>query len=739
MVEQEKSNNKHVILVVDDDPSMRFLMTESILQSGLCVEEAENGSQALNVFERTKPDLILMDVNMPIMDGFTACARLRQLPEGKNTTIIMVTGLDDVKSIEMAYQVGATDFITKPISWTVLKHRVMYLLRANDTLKALKQTEKRLTHAKRVANLGNWDWNLETGEIFWSDEIYTMLGYKPQEFKAKLEKMIERAPLEERKKLKQKFIEAMGATSNKKVHNLDHRINMPDGTQRSFAQQIITIVNENGKPIHMHGISQDITERKANEDRIRLLAYYDPLTRLPNRELFKEQTNRAIHTAMRHGTTLALIYLDLDQFKRINDTLGHSAGDELLKKVAITLEQSIRSSDIVGMGHNKEPGESSISRLGGDEFSILITDLTDGKHSAKIAARVIKNLSKPVLIEGHEFTISCSMGIALYPLDGKDVETLLKNADAAMYHAKDMGRNNYQFYSSEMNSHILAKIRMEAKMKIALSKKEFLVYYQPQVEAKTGRFVGAEALIRWKQPDMGLVPPNEFIPLAEETGLILPIGNFVLKTSCRQAMAFAEAGLPQLRIAVNLSEEQFKQKGFIDLLIQILHDTGMDPQFLELELTESILIKDVDDAIVTLKKIKNIGIKVAIDDFGTGYSSMNYLKQFPLDTLKIDQSFVKDIETNTQDKAITKAIIAMAKSLRLSTIAEGVETEKQYEILCDMGCDEIQGFLISKAVPAEDIVFLFNRLPVYGKNQDNIKRHLNQKNITQQHQIRTKM
>jgi diguanylate cyclase (GGDEF)-like protein len=421
----------------------------------------------------------------------------------------------------------------------------------------------------------------------------------------------------------------------------------------------------------------------------------------------------------------------LDQFKRINDTLGHSAGDELLKKVAITLEQSIRSSDILGMGLNKESGESSISRLGGDEFSILITELTDGKHSAKIADRVIKNLAMPVLIEGHEFTIACSMGIALYPLDGTDVETLLKNADAAMYHAKDMGRNNYQFYSSEMNSHILAKISMEANMKKALSKKEFLVYYQPQVEAKTGRFIGVEALIRWQQPDMGFIPPNEFIPLAEETGLIIPIGNFVLKTSCRQAMAFAETGLPQLRMAVNISGEQFKQKEFIDILSQILHDTGMNPEFLELELTETILIRDVDETIATLKKIKNTGIKVAIDDFGTGYSSMNYLKQFPLDTLKIDQSFVKDIETNIEDKAITNAIIALAKSLGLSTIAEGVETKGQYEILCNMGCDEIQGFLISKAVPAEDIVFLFNRLPVYGKAQDNIKRHLNQKNITQ--------
>ncbi|MBL0699750.1 MAG: EAL domain-containing protein [Desulfosarcina sp.] len=708
MLEKEVCKKKHIVLVVDDDEAMRFLMTESISQAGVCVEEAENGIEALKIFERTRPDLVLMDVNMPKMDGFTACTRLRQMPGGKNATIIMVTGLDDVKSIQMAYHVGATDFITKPISWPVLKQRVIYLLRAGDTVKALRKSEKRLTHAKQVAKLGNWDWDIVTGDIFWSDEIYTMLELKPGQFRPELDVFIDAVHPGERLNTKKAFLKAL--YDNNKGFNIDHKVVLADGTERTLSQQIITIRDESGKPVHMHGIMQDITEHKKAEEKIRTLAYYDPLTSLPNRELFKEHTNHAIRTAKRNGTYLALIYLDLDQFKRINDTLGHSAGDELLKKVAKTLYKSIRSSDIVGIAHNKEPDGASISRLGGDEFSILITGLTDVQNSAKVADRVIKNLSRPILIEGHEFTVSCSMGIALYPMDGKDVETLLKNADAAMYNAKERGRNNYQFYTTEMNSHILAKVSMEAKLKNALKKNEFLVYYQPQVEAATGRFIGLEALIRWQHPEMGLVQPNDFIPLSEETGLIIPIGEFVLKTACEQARTFIDSGLPRLRMAVNISGKQFKEKNLVDTLLRILCETDLDPQYLEVELTESSLINDVDKTINMLKKIKETGVKVAIDDFGTGYSSMNYLKQFPLDTLKIDYTFVKDIETNPDDVAITKAIISMAKSLGLSTIAEGVETEKQYEILCDMGCDEIQGFLISRPVPAEDIVFVLNRL-----------------------------
>jgi diguanylate cyclase (GGDEF)-like protein len=714
MLEKEECKKKHIVLVVDDDEAMRFLMTESISQAGVCVEEAKNGIEALNIFERTRPDLVLMDVNMPKMDGFTACERLRRMPEGKSTTIIMVTGLDDLKSIQMAYHVGATDFITKPISWPVLQQRVIYLLRAGDTLKALRKSEKRLTHAKQVAKLGNWDWNIVTGDIFWSDEIYTMLELEPGQFKPKLDLFINAVHPDERASIKKAFLKALH--DNHEGFNIVHKVVLADGIERTLNHQIITIRDESGKSIHMHGIMQDITEHKKAEEKIRTLAYYDPLTSLPNRELFKEHTSHAIRTAKRNGTYLALIYLDLDQFKRINDTLGHSAGDELLKKVAKTLYKSIRSFDIVGIAHKKESDRHSISRLGGDEFSILITDLTEVQNSAKVADRVIKNLSRPILIEGHEFTVSCNMGIALYPMDGKDVESLLKNADAAMYNAKERGRNNYQFYTTEMNSHILARVSMEANLKNALKKNEFSVYYQPQVEATTGRFIGLEALIRWQHPEKGLIQPNDFIPLSEETGLIIPIGEFVLKTACRQAAAFIDSGLPRLRMAVNISGKQFKEKNLVDTLLQILYETDLASQYLEVELTESSLINDVDKTIKMLKKIKNTGVKVAIDDFGTGYSSMNYLKQFPLDTLKIDYTFVKDIETNPDDVAITKAIIAMAKSLGLSTIAEGVETEKQYEILCDMGCDEIQGFLFGKPLPAEEIVSLLNKPTHFSLN-----------------------
>ncbi len=348
-----------------------------------------------------------------------------------------------------------------------------------------------------------------------------------------------------------------------------------------------------------------------------------------------------------------------------------------------------------------------MSRLGGDEFTILLRGLTKIKHAALVAKRIIKCLGLPVKVAGQELYVTGSIGIAAYPDDGEDIDTLLKNADSAMYHAKDAGRNNFKFYAKHMNEFTLSRLNMEAELKKALERNEFILYYQPQVEAATSTIVGVEALIRWEHPERGMVSPNEFVFIAEETGLIILIGEWVLRTACEQMAIWHKAGFNELRVGVNLSSLQFRQGNIVKTIKNILAATGLDPQYLELELTESIMMQDVEETIATLWKLKEMGLKLSIDDFGTGYSSMSYLKRFPLDTLKIDKSFIKDVMTDSDDAAITKATIGLAKGLGLTTIAEGVETKEQLTFLRKQGCDQIQGYFISRPVPAEKVEQLF--------------------------------
>ena len=433
----------------------------------------------------------------------------------------------------------------------------------------------------------------------------------------------------------------------------------------------------------------------AHAQRVEYLAYHDALTGLPNRTMFSKLLSQSISEARRYDRQLAVSFLDLDRFKRINDTLGHEAGDQLLQEVATRLEECVRDSD-------------TVARLGGDEFVVLLPELADGKYAATVAQKILTAVAKPFTLIGQEFRVTTSIGISVYPQDGLDEQTLTKNADIAMYQAKTEGKNNFQFYSEKLNANSLERLTLESSLRLALERKEFRIHYQAKRDIASGHVTGMEALLRWEHHDLGTVAPMRFIPIAEETGLIVPIGKWVLKDACAQNVAWQNQGLPHLVVAVNLTARQFRDEQLLSDLTSILAATGMDPHLLELEIAESLLTHDVENTLKTLTALKGIGIRIAIDDFGTGYTSLATLQRFPLDTIKIDRSFIRTVASANADTGLTDAIMAMGNSLSLTVVVQGVETREQVEFLRTHACDELQGFYFKKPLPAEEFAKLLH-------------------------------
>ncbi|MEW8487298.1 MAG: EAL domain-containing protein [Candidatus Thiodiazotropha sp.] len=477
-----------------------------------------------------------------------------------------------------------------------------------------------------------------------------------------------------------------------------------DNNSRKFPLDLAISCSKIGEMFTLSVFARDITERKQWDEKIRTLAYSDSLTKLPNRQAFKEQVSRAIKIAKRHHRVGAVLYLDLDEFKRINDTLGHDIGGMLLINVTSRLEAQLRETDYVGRGIGDDIEFRNIARLGGDEFTVLLEDIQKPEVAAVVAKRVQDAIARSYNLNGHEVYVTPSIGIAIFPRDGHDVEELLKNADTAMYHAKAVGKNNFQFYSEQMNILATTRLKLEGKLRKALAYNEMELYYQPQIDLASGQIVSAEALLRWDEPELGMVSPVEFIPIAEETGMIIELGEWVLNEACRQNKEWQDAGYNPIRIAVNLSGMQFIQRDLSMKVAKALKNTKLNPQYLELEITESVIMRNVNETITTLNDFKEMGISISVDDFGTGYSSLNYLKRFPLDNLKVDRTFVKDIPDDEDDVTITSAIIAMAQSLGLGVVAEGVETESQLRFLEQHGCEMAQGYLFSKPLPAGKLV-----------------------------------
>lgn len=697
---RKMKRNTPLVLVADDDLYIRLLTRESLEPSGYAVRDAQSGEEAVELFKSASPDIVLLDVMMPGIDGFTVCNSIRKTDTGRDTPIIMMTGLNDFESIDRAYQAGATDFITKPINWHILRYRVNYILRASNALEQLKESKAVLAHAQSLAHIGSWEWDLTTGDMQCSDEVYNICCLDGERTANPILDCVHQ--------LDRGFVQTSidEALSNRVPHSFDYRILLADSVERTVHAEMVTVVDEESRPVRLTGTIQDITERKRAEEQIRLLAYYDALTGLPNRRFFLQQLDQAIVYANRNDRMLAVLYLDLDRFKLVNDTLGHGVGDKLLQDVADRLLHCVRRSDCLATAEGDLPG-SVVSRLGGDEFTILLSDIEHFQDVAKVARRILEVISMPYSLEGREVFVSTSIGISLYPFDATSASDLIRNADGAMYQAKEEGRNGFQIYDESMNSRALERIILESKLHKALKNEEFTVYYQPQISSRTGEIVGVEALVRWRNAELGVIEPGRFLPLAEEIGLVIQIDEWVLAVACRQLKAWMEAGVPPITLAVNVSGQHFARYDLLGTVTRTLEETGLNPSLLELELTEGVLMAHTEKTVKMLTALKNMGVRLAIDDFGTGFSSLSYLKRFPLHVLKIDRTFIDDIITDPDDAAITLATIEMAHTMKLQVVAEGVETEEQLAFLRENGCDMFQGYLFSHAVPPDEITAMF--------------------------------
>lgn len=687
------------VLVIDDDIVTRAAIEDYLAEAGYDVIEAENGIEGLRAFELNTPDIVLLDVSMPGMDGYDVCRHLRNSPLGCHVPIVMMTGHDDAASVNRSYESGATDFSTKPLNLPILVHRLRYLLRAKQTSDQLRVSETSLAQAQRIARLGNWEYEFATRDFVCSSQARVLFGL-PDQGGVTLDDVLNTLSGADRDLAIDEFMQAY--RNEGQPYDVDFRLLKADGAVFHIHQETDFERDKSGTLLKAMGTFQDVTEIREAESRIRQIAFFDNVTGLPNRTFFMERLSEMLSAARRHSKSMALMFVDLDQFKRVNDSWGHLAGDELLREVSNRLRETLRSCDVVSrLG---EHGNETLARLGGDEFVVLIPQIRHPEDAARVARRLLKEFKQPFVIEGTEIFVSASIGISTFPLDGTDEQALLKNADVAMYQVKENGRNGYRFYSPTMNTRSIERLNMETSLWHALKNNQFVLNYQPKIHLATRTIIGAEALVRLEHPDLGLVSPGDFIPIAEECGLIVPLGKWVLEEACRQAAIWQRDICHDWQVSVNISAAQFQREELANTIAGALSASGLKPSLLEAELTESTLMKDTESHIEVLKQLREMDIEVSIDDFGTGYSSLSYLKRLPIDCLKIDRSFIRDMTSDKRDAAIVRSTIALAHNLDLKLVAEGVENANQNAMLAEFGCDAVQGYFYAPAMSAGDFV-----------------------------------
>ena len=701
------------ILLVDDKPELLNSLYQLVTLHGYQPDKALGGQQALDSLAANSYDVVLLDLIMPGVSGHDVLEYAAR--ESLGCKIIVVSGDSSFSGVKHALHCGAFDFVKKPYEAGELIATMETALKQcelesqNQVMEGKLKASEEL-HRFIVNSSPDLVYMLDRNGCFTflNDRVESLLGFSKEELLGKhYSELIDEDHLETARHV---FNERR--TGNRAANNVEVRLKSRlarRGPRLFHAQSVwmeltaMGIYADNNERTRdnfqgTYGTARDISERKEAEEVINFQAYHDLLTHLPNRALLKDRLSLAIAHARRNKRKLAVMFLDLDRFKVVNDTLGHSMGDRLLKAVANRLQSCLRRGD-------------TLSRFGGDEFTLLLPEVRTRDDVVVIAGKILDRLSGPFVIDGHELFVGASIGIALYPEAGDSEEALIQNADIAMYHVKARGKNGYQFFSEEMNHKFSTRLSLERELRNGLAQGELSVYYQPQVSLTSGRIVGVEALVRWHHPRRGLVEPGEFLSLAEETGLITQIDEYVQRSAFKDVAKWRTSGLGDIRVSVNLSALQLEQDNFVERFVAGLEGASLDPQHVKLEITENILMEDMEVVIPKLRELRQMGVRIAIDDFGTGYSSLSYLQQFPINTLKIDRSFVGDIRADESDASIINAIVAMARGLKLDLIAEGVENRTQLRYLHSQGCSEVQGYIFSPPVPADQVQQLLREDP----------------------------
>ena len=706
------SINEQKILVVDDDPVVLKSLKDLLAIRGFNPNTAIGGQEAICQLDQNDYDLVLLDLHMPYVSGHDVMDYINS--SKIDTSVIIVSGETSFEAAKNACTQGAYDFLRKPYATDELIITITNALKEKRLKKQNLFMQQQLSESERLHRyIVNTSPDIiyildQDGHFtFINERIESLLGFSKEEIVGKhYSFLVHHDDMEQAK-----YVFNERRIGTRAAKNIELRLKCKDdGKSRHFNNRTLPIElsamgmytgdsQSSSSYTGTYGVARDVTERKIAEETINFQAYHDLLTKLPNRALLRDRLSLAISQAKREDEKLAVMFLDLDRFKNINDSLGHMIGDELLQMVSMRLKECIRAAD-------------TLARFGGDEFTLMLPKLHNGREDAsKLAEKITNTLKQPFIVDGHELYVSASIGIALYPQDGTNIETLIKHADVAMYHVKGQGKNGYQFYSNEMNVPYMEKLSLDTGIHRALDNNEFSLVYQPQVNLRTGEIVGVEALLRWEHPEHGAISPAEFIPFAEESGLIIDIGYWVIKTACAELSRWRTAGLPEIRMSINISARQLMEDNIVRNIINIMKDYDVPGSCIELEITENAIMDDMDSIIRKLQELSSHDITIAIDDFGTGYSSLSYLHKLPIHTLKIDRTFLKESRINKGDNTIINTIVAMAKGLSLNVIAEGVESQAQLEYLREIECSEAQGFLFGKPLPSEVISQLLIQEP----------------------------
>jgi diguanylate cyclase (GGDEF)-like protein len=683
-----------LVLVVDDDPGARLLQSAALESGGFDILTAANGESALETFNNTLPDCLVLDVVMPGLNGYEVCGEIRKLARGRHVPILILTSLDDRESISLAYAAGASDFAQKGIAPLLLVERVRFLLRAHELQRDLTDSEARLAEAQRIARMGHWELDLEGRTVSVSPVALEMLDLtldSAPDFTALTGRICTQD--------QEHFLESIRlATRNDTRFGLDARVNTAQGERVMHLEGQMSDRNAGGLERTLVITVQDITDLRRAEERVRVLEYFDPATGLPNGAYLRDRIAERLRSTG-PDAQVATIVIDIEHLNRVNDSLGSGAGDQLLVQIGRRLNQHVADLQAAKRIGNGFP--TTVARIGGDEFGIELHLDRRNDVLPEILNTLQAKLREPFDVHGNEIIVAATMGVAASPDDAADADSLLRLADAALHQAKQTARGGYHFYSAKLQARAAGRLSIESDLRRAIERDQLQLHYQPRIALTTFAPTGVEALLRWQHPQRGWISPGEFIPIAEELGIIVEIGGWVMREAMRQASLWLQAGSP-LSVAVNVSALQFQRGSVASQVTEALQVSGAPASLLELELTEGILIDRPQLVRETLEKLRADGIHIALDDFGTGYSSLTYLRRLPIDCLKIDRSFIADLG-DTDGSQIVSGILALAHSLGLTVVAEGVETHSQLQFLTNSGCEEVQGFLLAKPMPAPQL------------------------------------